>query len=80
MIAVPVTQLGPGQAGTVSNIEGDFASSRRLFELGLVAGTPVQFIRRAPLGDPIELDIAGSRFSLRREVARLIAVFPGSPL
>lgn len=74
MLAVPLTRLTPGQTATVSDIEGDFESCQRLFELGFVSGTPVRYVRRAPLGDPVEYDVAGSRFSLRHEVASRISV------
>jgi ferrous iron transport protein A len=39
----------------------------RLADLGLVAGTEVKVIRRAPLGDPIEIEVRGYRLCLRAE-------------
>ena len=38
----------------------------RLADLGFVAGTEVKVIRRAPLGDPIEIEVRGYRLCLRR--------------
>ena len=66
----------PGESGIVSRLEGDPAIARRLMELGLVPGTSVQMIRRAPLGDPLELATRGMHLSLRRSEARLIHVSP----
>jgi ferrous iron transport protein A len=43
--------------------------SERLLDLGLVPGTPVEVIRRAPLGDPIEVELRGYRLCLRRAEA-----------
>ena len=37
----------------------------RLADLGFVAGTEVKVIRRAPLGDPIEIELRGYRLCLR---------------
>jgi ferrous iron transport protein A len=41
------------------------AIARRLGDLGFVPGTEVQVVRRAPLGDPVELDLRGYRLCLR---------------
>jgi ferrous iron transport protein A len=42
--------------------------------MGLVRGTPVQFVRAAPLGDPIEIRVRGYSLSLRRQEAEAIIV------
>ena len=52
------------------------ATARRLLELGLLPGTEVRVIRRAPLGDPIELRLRDYSLSIRREEAALIEVEP----
>jgi ferrous iron transport protein A len=36
-----------------------------LFEMGLVPGTTVTVTRRAPLGDPLEILVRGTRLCLR---------------
>ncbi len=69
-----LTDLRPGESGLVSGLDVDVEASHRLLELGFVEGTPVTLVRYAPIGDPIEFDLAGARFSLRKETARLIAV------
>lgn len=46
----------------------------RLLEMGVLAGTEVTLIRRAPLGDPLELRLRGYALSLRREEAEAIEV------
>ncbi len=38
---------------------------RKLMDLGLLPGTKVKIIRRAPLGDPIEISVKGYQLSLR---------------
>jgi ferrous iron transport protein A len=54
--------------------EGD--THIRLLELGLLPGAEVTLIRRAPLGCPVELDVGGARFSLRRDLLESIVVDP----
>jgi ferrous iron transport protein A len=44
--------------------------------MGLLPGTRVQFIRRAPLGDPVEISVRGALLSLRDQEAVLIQVDP----
>lgn len=46
--------------------------ARQLMALGLIEGTPVQLIRSAPLGDPIELQVRGYRLSLRKAEAHCL--------
>ena len=37
----------------------------RLFEMGLVPGTTITVLRRAPLGDPLQILVRGTRLCLR---------------
>lgn len=67
-------RLRPGEHATVLRLSGHPGVRRRLMELGLVPGTAVQLIRRAPLGDPIELAVRGVHMSIRRSEASLIHV------
>ncbi len=73
-VGKPLHTLVPGQGGTVLSIDSGSLASRRLRELGFVAGTPVRLVRKAPLGDPLELDVAGYRLSLRSEHAACVDV------
>jgi Fe2+ transport system protein FeoA len=45
--------------------------------MGLVPGTRFTLVRRAPLGDPIEISLRGSLLSLRRSEAELIEITRG---
>jgi len=47
---------------------------RRLLELGLVPGTQVTVVGVSPLGDPLELEVRGSRLSIRKKEALAIEV------
>ena len=69
--------LKPGESGVIARLGGDQAIARRLMELGLVPGTPVQVVRRAPLGDPVAFELRGARICLRRsEAARILVEVP----
>ena len=61
--------LAEQRAGAVVDVVGvDGAvdgTLLRLFEMGLVVGTSVTVLRRAPLGDPLELLVRGTRLCLR---------------
>ena len=43
-------------------------------EMGLIEGTEVQVIRRAPLGDPLHVRVGDYELSLRASEAELIDV------
>ena len=67
-------RLEPGERGVILRLDGDHGAVRRLMELGLVPGTRVEVLRRAPLGDPIELRLRDVHLSLRRSEAAFIHV------
>jgi Fe2+ transport system protein FeoA len=67
-----LSQLPLGARGVVVAVTGPPELRRRLLELGLVPGTPVEAIRRAPLGDPLEITLRGYALSLRANEAALV--------
>ncbi len=75
-VAVPITQLKAGKSGIVSKLEGTPSLRQHLLEMGFTKGTKVEFIRQAPLGDPIDLRLRGYRLSLRRAEAVALIVSP----
>ncbi len=78
MASVRQTRLdvvAPGRPVVVEHIDGVIDGTLvRLMELGLVPGAAVTVIRRAPLGDPLELAVLGTRVCLRRREARAFVV------
>ena len=66
---VKLSELKPGEEGIVVRVEGPPALRRRLMEMGVVRGTRVKMVRKAPLGDPIEYEVKGYNLSLRAEEA-----------
>ena len=71
--AQPLTALPVGAAATVTEIKVPAEHRSRLLEMGLLVGTPVELVRFAPLGDPMEIRLRDYRLSLRRsEAARVL--------
>jgi len=63
-----------GQSATVRDVAGSRAFRRRLLEMGLVPGIDVRVVTVAPLGDPIQIEVRGGQWSIRRGEAAQIAV------
>jgi len=72
--ALGLDELAPGERAVVSSVRGEGPIERRLLDLGLLPGTSVLALRRAPLGDPIEYELRGYRLCLRRSEARRVRV------
>ncbi len=73
-MARPLSELEPGERGKVTAVEGDADAVRRLMDLGLIRGTTLELVRRAPLGDPMEVRLRGFMLTLRRSEAEHITV------
>ncbi len=69
-----LSQLNPGQSAHVVGIAPGHPLRRRLMELGLVRGARVTVVRRAPLGDPLELQVGQSLLALRAQDLSAITV------
>ena len=66
---VKLSELKPGEEGIVVRVEGPPTLRRRLMEMGVVRGTRIRMVRKAPLGDPIEYEVKGYNLSLRAREA-----------
>ena len=73
-ILVDALQLALGSRGVVVEIKVAPERRSRLLEMGLLVGTPVELVRFAPLGDPLELRVGNTRLSLRRADAAGVVV------
>jgi Fe2+ transport system protein FeoA len=62
-----LSELEPGERGIITRVEGSGALRRRLLDMGLVKGTEIIVIRRAPLGDPVEFLLKGYNLTLRKK-------------
>jgi len=67
-------KLPPGKSQTITKVGGHGALRRRLLDMGLTPGTVVTFIKAAPMGDPIVLNLRGYELTLRKEDAARIEI------
>ena len=74
--AQPLLHLAPGQAAIVADVQAPEETRTRMLELGFLPGTPVQLVRFAPLGDPVEIRLRGYNLTLRRHEVEYIQVLP----
>lgn len=49
-------------------------AAKRLADLGILPGTRLKVVRRAPFGGPVEVEVGGSRFMIGRGLASKIIV------
>ena len=72
----PITlrQLQPGQSATVIKVGTSGELGRRIRDMGLVPGTTLRLIGRAPLKDPVEIKLRGYNLTLRNNEADFIQV------
>jgi Fe2+ transport system protein FeoA len=69
-------QLHEGATATLVSVDGQPTLRRRLMEMGLLPGTPLQLIRRLDLGGVLELEVRRSRLSIRHGEATHLHVVP----
>jgi len=72
----PLASLNVGGNATVCDIQVPPEHRGRLLEMGLLIGTPVELVRFAPLGDPLEIKVRGYHLTLRKHEAEQIWVRP----
>lgn len=63
-----------GETGQIKKVEGEGKLRRRLFDMGVTPGAIVTLRKKAPLGDPIEVNIRGYELTLRKSEACLIVL------
>ena len=70
----PLSGMCAGSSGMVDSIHLECDDSFRLREMGFMPGARLRLVRRAPLGDPIEVEVGGAHLALRHKDAALIHV------
>jgi ferrous iron transport protein A len=76
--AIPLLALAIGARARIAEPPPGLAIPRRLADLGFVPGTELSIVRRAPLGDPLELELRGYRLCLRARQVEALRVVPES--
>ena len=71
-----LAELNIGDSAIVQHIGCNRPMARRLMEMGLLPGTRLEAVRRAPLGDPLKIRLRGYLLSLRLADAAHIQLVP----
>lgn len=77
---ITLDQLRPGQEGEILRVQGCDGIACRLREMGFVPGEAVKFLSAAPLGDPLNCIIQGSRIALRGSEAQRVCLLATQPI
>jgi len=70
-----LSDLKEGERGTVQTMDGLSNDVRKkLMVMGLLPTTEVTLIRRAPMGDPLQIEVRGISLAVRESIASAIEV------
>ena len=69
-----LSEFAIGESGKIVIVNGDGAVRRRLFDMGVTPGATVMLRKKAPLGDPIEVNLRGYELTLRKTEAACVEV------
>ena len=78
MPVVLLRQMAVGQKGIIAKVTARGELGRRIRDMGLVPGTPLQIQGRAPLKDPVAIRVRNFTLSLRNNEADYISVEVGT--
>lgn len=67
-------QLPRNRVARVIELGSSGTERRRMLDMGLLPGTPIQVELTSPLGDPTAYLVRGSVLALRREQARNVTI------
>ncbi len=68
-----LSELKKGQTAVIENFE-NLHLALKFMEIGMVPGAEVLIYSLAPLGDPIAIEIEGSKISMRKKEAATVKI------
>lgn len=74
MACMNMRLMKENQKGVICAVKARGELGRRIRDMGLVPGTPIQVKGRAPLYDPVALQVMGFTLTLRNQEADFIEV------
>lgn len=75
MSTVCLSELRPGEQGKICGYrKGNKVYRQRLLAMGLIPNTSFTLVRRAPLGDPIQIRVRNFSLSLRKDEASILLI------
>ncbi len=72
MQEISMRKMRVNQKGIVTAVKAEGQLGRRIRDLGLIAGTEIRIVGRAPLYDPVALRLNGYTLTLRNSEADYI--------
>jgi len=70
-----LSEINPGDTVMIRLLDGLSSDIRKkLMVMGLLPNTEVKVIRRAPMGDPLQVEVRGVSVALRETIAQKIEV------
>ena len=69
-----LSEIKERESAVIEQISVKERERRRLSRLGAVVGGEVTVIRKGLKGDPVEIEVLGSRLAIRKALAQMIAV------
>jgi Fe2+ transport system protein FeoA len=73
---IPLSDLRVGESARVVSMDLDEETAWKFMEMGFGVGRRLRLVRRAPLGDPMELELLGYHLAVRSEDVEGILVHP----
>lgn len=75
LLYITLSEMKPGERGRICGFRpGDRAYRQKLLAMGLTMNAEFTFIRLAPLGDPIQLEVRQSYLCLRKAEAEILKI------
>ena len=74
MVERNLSDLEPGDKCKVTHVGGSGGERRRMMDMGIVRGSRIEVVRKAPMGDPVEFLLRGYNLTLRKEEAEVVRV------
>nr|WP_321273423.1 FeoA domain-containing protein [uncultured Vibrio sp.] len=71
---IELSKLAPGDKGVIFSHQSQGAVRQRLLDLGLIPGIAIEFVRFAPMGDPIEIRVSRTNVVIRMTEAETVLV------
>ena len=69
-----LNELKIGERAKVIEVAGQDKQRQHLLDMGVIPGTEVQAIKRAPMGDPLEIVLRGYKLAIRNSLAEKVFV------
>ena len=67
-----LSEFSVGVRGVVLVVKGEGAVRRRLFDMGVTPGAEIYLRKKAPFGDPLEVNLRGYELTLRKAEAACV--------